>query len=162
MIKKIYVLVGPPGVGKSTWVEKEFQGECTIIGSDAILEAIAAEEGKTYNEVFEKYIKVADKMMWQEFDSVVSNNCYPIVIDRTNMSIKSRSKIFERLKNFHRGHGYTIEAVVFAIPEKKEWDRRLASRPGKTIPDFVIKNMVTSFQMPTVQEGFNTINPITD
>jgi predicted kinase len=162
MTKNIYILVGPPGVGKSTWVEKEFQGECTIISSDAIIQAVADDEGKTYNDVFQKYIKVADKLMWQEFDSAVSNGCYPIVIDRTNMSVKSRAKIFERLKNFHKGHGYTIEAVVFALPEKKEWDRRLASRPGKTIPDFVIKNMVASFEMPTVQEGFNSINPITN
>ena len=39
--KNIYILVGPPGVGKSTWVEKEFQGECTIISSDAIIQAVA-------------------------------------------------------------------------------------------------------------------------
>ena len=156
MTKDMYILVGPPGAGKSTWVEREFQGECSIVSSDAILEAVAAREGKTYDDIFQKYIKVADKMMWQEFDSVVSNECYPIVIDRTNMSVGARAKFFERLKNFHRGHGYKIHAVVFPKPEDAEYQRRL-NRPGKTIPPHVIQSMLASFVMPTVSEGFETV-----
>lgn len=161
-MKNIYILVGPPGAGKSTWIEKEFQGECTIIGTDAILEAIAEEEGKTYNEVFTKYIKVADRMMIEEFDKAVDAGCYPIVVDRTNMSIKSRARFFERLRNFHKGHKYTLHAVVFPKPEDKEHERRLNNRPGKTIPWEVINGMLASFQMPTIQEGFASVTIIED
>lgn len=160
MSKDIYILVGPPGVGKSTWVEKEFQGECTIISTDDIIQAVADDEGKTYNEVFPKYMKVAESLMWKEFDSVVSNKCYPIVVDRTNMSVKSRAKFFERLKNFHKGHGYKIHAVVFPIPGKEEWKRRLDSRPGKTIPEHIVQSMLKSFEMPSEREGFDTVSAI--
>lgn len=160
-MKNIYILVGPPGSGKSTWTEKEFQGECSIISTDNIIQAVADDEGKTYNDVFSKYIKVAEAMMWQEFDSVVSNNCYPIVIDRTNMNRKSRGKFFARLAMFHKGHGYQIHAVVFPKPEDEEYERRL-NRPGKTIPWEVINGMLASFQMPTTEEGFATVTIIED
>lgn len=160
MSKEMYILVGPPAAGKSTWIEKEFQGECSIIGSDAILEAIAEENGQTYDEVFSKYMKVADRMMWEEFDKCVDGNCYPIVVDRTNMSVKARAKFFDRLKNFHKNHGYKIHAVVFPKPEDAEYQRRLNSRPGKTIPSHVITSMLANFQMPTTQEGFSTVTII--
>lgn len=165
MTKRIAILIGAPGVGKSTWIQKEFQGECTLIGSDAILETIAADEGLTYNDVFQKYIKVADRMMWQEFDKVVEVGYDPIIVDRTNMSVKARAKFFERLKNFHKGHGYTVEAIVFPMPgtEKlsaEEWNRRLDSRPGKTIPNHVLSSMIEHYEAPTLSEGFAKITVI--
>lgn len=160
MSRNIYILVGAPAAGKSTWTEKEFQGECAIISSDAILESIAESEGKTYDEVFAQYMKAAEAMMWREFDRVITEGCYPIVIDRTNMSVKSRGKIFERLRNFHKGHGYKIHAVVFPKPEDAEHKRRLNSRPGKTIPPHIITSMIASFQMPTEAEGFESVTII--
>jgi predicted kinase len=158
MTKRIIMLVGVPASGKSTWTEKEFQGECSIISTDNIIQDLADDQGKTYNDVFQKYIKVAEAMMWQEFDSVVSNGCYPIVIDRTNMTVKSRGKFFERLKNFHRNHGYEIEAVVFKTPEETEWNRRLNSRVGKTIPQHVLESMARSYEQPRLTEGFTKVS----
>lgn len=160
-MKNIYILVGPPGSGKSTWVEKEFQGECFVVSSDKIIEEIAAEKNQTYNEVFH-YAKVAESMMWQEFDKAIETKHDPIVVDRTNMSVKSRRRFFERLRNFHKGHGYQLHAVVFPKPEDKEHERRLNSRPGKTIPWEVINGMLASFQMPTTQEGFVSVTIIED
>ena len=148
--------------GKSTWIEKVFQGECTVISTDNIIEYIASIQGSTYDEVFSQYIKPAEQMMWCEFDDAVKSKYYPIVIDRTNMSIKSRAKFFERLKNFHKGHTYKIHAVVYPKPDDVEHERRLNSRPGKTIPPQVLRSMISSFQMPTLGEGFSSITIIED
>ena len=160
MTKNIYILVGPPAAGKSTWVEKEFQGECHVVSTDDIIQEIADNDGKTYNETFAKYIKAAEVIMWQEFDRMVNGDYNPIVVDRTNMSVKSRRRFFERLRNFHKGHGYQLHTVVFPKPEDEEYERRLNSRPGKTIPEPVINGMLASFEMPTESEGFTSIRVI--
>lgn len=162
MSKDLYILIGPPGVGKSTWVQKHFQGECVVVSSDNILEEIAAETGTTYNETFNKYMKAADRMMWEEFDRVIEERHHPVVFDRTNMSRGARARVFNRLKQFHRGHGYTIHAVVIPKPDEAEHKRRLASRPGKTIPENVVESMIRSFEFPSVEEGFDSILIIED
>ena len=97
MTKTIYMLIGIPGVGKSTWIEKFFQDECFVVSTDNIIQEIADETNSTYDDVFSKYIKVADRMMWESFDKFIEGLYNPIIIDRTNLSIKSRSKFFDRL-----------------------------------------------------------------
>ena len=57
------------------------------------------------------------------------------------------------MKNYHKS------AIVFTIAEGKV-RRRLERRKiktGKDIPEFVIKNMTTSFEFPTKSEGFDKI-----
>jgi hypothetical protein len=53
MKKTIYVLVGPPSVGKSTWIKQTF-GEVKpyIINRDDLAEKVAEEYGWTYDDMF--------------------------------------------------------------------------------------------------------------
>jgi tRNA uridine 5-carbamoylmethylation protein Kti12 len=46
---------------------------------------------------------------------------------------------------------------VFPTPPEDELKRRLGSRPGKNIPDNVIKKMIKGFTLPTPEEGFDEI-----
>ena len=51
--KKIFVLVGPPAVGKSTWIKSTFQkNDPYIINRDAIVEEVASQMGMTYDDMF--------------------------------------------------------------------------------------------------------------
>ena len=160
MTKDLYILVGPPASGKTTWIQKEFQGEVFTVSTDDIIQEIADEEDTTYNEAFAKYIKAAERMMWEDFDHLVGGDYSPIIVDRTNMSVSSRRRFFERLRKFHKGHGYRIHAVVFSKPDDDEYERRLNSRPGKTIPEAVVSGMLASYQPPTEAEGFATVQNI--
>jgi len=74
-----------------------------------------------------------------------------IIWDQTSVSAASRRKKFASLPD------YEHVAVVFGTPEPAELTRRLAGRPGKTIPDAVLQNMVDSFEEPTEAEGFQEI-----
>lgn len=74
-----------------------------------------------------------------------------VIWDQTSVSVKSRKIKFRLLPDY-----YAI-AVVFSTPDPDEHARRLANRPGKTIPDYAITKMIKSFQMPTEAEGFKEI-----
>ena len=50
--KKMFVLVGPPSVGKSTWIQSTFDTQPYIINRDDLVEQVAAEYGWTYDDMF--------------------------------------------------------------------------------------------------------------
>ena len=47
----VYMLVGVPASGKSTWVSNQKFEDVIIASSDAYIDTVAAKSGKTYNEV---------------------------------------------------------------------------------------------------------------
>ena len=154
---KCTILVGVPGSGKSTWFSKNKTASMAPISTDNIIEFMGSLFGFTYDQIFSDSIKLADKIMWKrlEWNAERSND---VVIDRTNLTAKSRKKFIDYLKPY----GYEFEAVVFPLPgtvefSEEEWFRRLDSRQGKTIPNAVLASMVNSAQMPSEEEGFTTI-----
>lgn len=50
--KKIYVLVGPPSVGKSTWIRQN-AADAYVVSSDEITIQVARERGMTYDDMFD-------------------------------------------------------------------------------------------------------------
>jgi len=148
---KLYVLIGVPGSGKSTWVKsQDWAEDCAYISTDIHVESYANSVGKTYSEVFDEYMSTAVELMVQDVISARTAG-KDIIWDQTSTSIKSRKRKFNMLPDY-----YAI-AVVFRTPEKEELARRLASRPGKEIPDYVMRSMISSWDEPTEDEGFAEI-----
>lgn len=147
----VYVLVGVPGSGKSTWIRnQDWALGLTVVSTDAFVEQEAQRLGKTYNDVFADYMPTAVKLM---ADQVVAARTagHDIIWDQTSTTVASRKKKFNMLPNYH------AVAVVFATPEPAELERRLASRPGKNIPWAVMQGMISGFKAPTEAEGFDEI-----
>jgi predicted kinase len=147
---KCNILVGLPASGKSTFLEK-VQAR-NVASSDNIIDQIAKERGSTYNEVFADAMSIADAQFWKQIKAYCEAG-EDFDVDRTNMSVKSRKRIIDILKPY----GYTIDAIVFEKPDDAEWNRRLNSRIGKTIPKHVLNVMEQNFVMPTEAEGFSEI-----
>jgi predicted kinase len=147
----VYVLVGVPGSGKSTWIQnQDWAGNCVTVSTDAFVEQEALRQGRTYNEVFDDYMPTAVKLM---ADQVVEAReaGQDIIWDQTSTTVASRKKKFKMLPNY-----YAV-AVVFPTPEPAELERRLAGRPGKNIPWNVMQGMISGFKTPTEEEGFDEI-----
>jgi predicted kinase len=148
---KLYVLVGVPGSGKSTWVaHQEWADQCAYISTDIHVERYARNEGKTYNQVFDEFMPKAVELM---ADDVVQarEEGKDIIWDQTSCTMVSRRRKFNMLPDY-----YAI-AVVFKTPPAGDLMKRLASRPGKGIPWNVVSSMINNFEMPTEDEGFKEI-----
>lgn len=153
-----YMLIGCPGSGKSTFIQKNlldfpYNEECEfpvpfVTGTDAIIERIAEAVEETYHNIFKDVYKFAEKLFWKDIVAAAEDR-QDIVLDRTNMTKAGRSKFFRALD------GYRFEAIVFPVP--KDLDKRLASRIDKNIPKHVITGMINSFDMPSMEEGFDAI-----
>ena len=148
---KLYVLIGVPGSGKSTWVaNQKWAADCAYVSTDSHVEEYAKSVGKTYNEVFTDYMPTAVDLMTQDVIRAREAG-KDIIWDQTSTTINSRRRKFRMLPDY-----YAI-AVVFPTPEIKELSRRLGSRPGKNIPHYVMDRMIEGFVMPSEEEGFAEI-----
>ena len=157
-MSKIEVLVGLPGSGKSTFVNNVFGADhknVFIYSTDSVIEQVAADNGKTYNECFKDVIKQATLGMDSLLHDVVRNNLR-VVWDQTNMASKKRRSILSKFPSSYRKVCWCI-APPRSTEEWNELNRRLDSRPGKTIPEYVIQSMVDSYIEPELDEGFDYI-----
>ena len=151
-----YILVGVPGSGKSTWINNQmFDWNNTVVAStDNHVDQEARRQGKTYNDVWQSTMPAAVQHMAQTVRDAVRDGLN-IVWDQTSTAVPARAKKLRMLPR-----NYRKIAVVFPTPDDKELARRLANRPGKNIPDSVMKQMISGFVMPTKEEGFDEIRVI--
>lgn len=148
---KLYMLIGVPGSGKSTWAaNQDWAADCAYISTDTYVEEHAKKVGKTYTEVFNDVMGDAVAHM---LDSVLiaCSQEQDIIWDQTSTTIATRAKKLRMLPNYH------AIAVVFPTPYPDELWRRLDSRPGKVIPEVIVDSMIVKWEEPTEEEGFHEI-----
>lgn len=149
---KIFMLIGVPGSGKSTWIKNQkFDKSIVIASTDNHIEEYAKSVAKTYNEVFRDFVDQANTLMNKDIESAVSKNL-DIVWDQTNTTSTARRKKLRKIPQH-----YERIAVVFATPIHEELQLRLSSRPDKHIPAAIMNTMIANFQNPTLDEGFSSI-----
>ena len=121
-----------------------------MISTDNFVEAYANQQGRTYSEVFGDYMLTAIDLMIQQV-AFAQQHGHTVIWDQTSVTVASRRKKFRMLPD------YQHIAVVFKTPDPEELSRRLVSRPGKIIPEEIVKDMIDRFEMPTLAEGFQEI-----
>lgn len=150
-MNKLYVLVGVPGSGKSTWIKnQDWVGDTPVVSTDFFVEEYAKMQGKTYSEVFQEYMPIAVRLMANQVH-IARANRKDIIWDQTSTTVETRAKKIRMLPDYYK------IAVVFKVPEPDELVRRLTSRPGKNIPAEVMESMIKNFEIPTEDEGFDEI-----
>ena len=152
-MNKCYQLIGVPGAGKSTWIKNQIWAlGMPVVGTDMFVEIEAHRQGKTYSEVFNDYMPIAVRLMLTHALTCQANKL-DFIWDQTSTTVASRKRKFNTLLPSQYEH----IAVVFETPSRIELKRRLASRPGKEIPDSVMEGMLASFEFPSLEEGFKEI-----
>jgi predicted kinase len=149
-MNKLYVLVGVPGSGKSTWIKNQpWALGLTVVSTDSFVEAYAHAQGKTYTEVFKDYMPTAVDLMTQQVIRARELG-HSIIWDQTSTTVATRAKKIRMLPDYYK------IAVVFETPSA-ELHAKMLDRPGKEIPDEIVQDMINKFEMPTTAEGFDQI-----
>lgn len=167
MSKICAILVGAPASGKSTF-RTELLGRVaskqqqvtpiwTTISTDDLVEQYAKSRGETYSEAWPGYIKEAERIAFAQLKYAVDSKDDVIIIDRTHMSKAARAKMMNMVKE--RSNEYKFIAFTFHC-EANEHERRLPSRPGKTIPAEALLDMQRRYEAPSLDEGFDYIQHI--
>lgn len=158
--KIFYMLCGVPGSGKTTWVNqlyKDYSTSAVIrsLSTDDIIDDIGRRYGLTYNEVFGDITYSFAEKIINKLAPTVFERADIVIWDQTNLTVKSRAKKLLMVpSNFQK------IAIVFEVPEHEELHKRLNNRPGKSIPNKVLNNMIGSYIHPTKTEGFSEIRLI--
>lgn len=148
---KIFLLVGVPLSGKTTWIKKNYPG-IKVISRDEIVMKLAGT--KDYNLAFDFVDqKEVDRFLMNELELASKSN-FSVIVDMTNLNKKRRAKNLRNFINFKK------IAIVFPFLTDDEYQLRNKKRneeENKYIPLGVIKNMITTYQEPSKEEGFDEI-----
>ena len=149
---KLFMLIGLPGAGKSTWIRNQtLTDDAIILSTDAYIEDRALAEDKTYSEAFEDHIYDATSQLHEDLEYAMQNG-KDIVWDQTNLTLRGRREKLSRVMG-----SYEKIAVVFNTPD--DIGERLMKREsaGKIIPVSILTSMKNSYEPPTRFEGFSQI-----
>ena len=148
----VMLLVGPPLSGKSTWIRNNFPETTVISRDEIILELYGSRDyDKAFREVDQKEV---DRILDLRLKSASAKGG-SVIIDMTNMVAKRRIANL----NYFRKNYYKV-CVIFPILSEEQYASRNKKRfaqESKDIPDYVIKRMISQYQEPTLDEGFDKI-----
>ena len=159
---KIYVLVGPPGVGKSHWVRQNVQ-DPYVISYDNIVDAVRSPLGLKYDDVAGARGKAFSKEIKSRFKDLVAgaaDSGQDIVVDMTNMGVKARKRALDSIKG--REIDFEKIAVFFDFRGMEDLvqqsvDRRSQELDDKHLSPGIIRGMIGGLELPTREEGFDDI-----
>lgn len=148
--KRVFVLAGPPGCGKSTWVRNNMTIGSEWVSRDNVRFAFL-QPGDGYfdheTEVFDTFINYINQTLKHpDIDTVY--------IDATHLNKRSRDKTVRRL---YKENINEINCVCFSTP-KAVCHKRNELREGLAkVPASAIDNMFESYFYPGVNENFDHV-----
>ena len=148
--KKLYVMCGVPGSGKSTWALEhipKMEGNTAYVSRD-IIRLSKLKDSDDYfskeNEAFAEFIETIRKKI---------EVCNSVVVDATHITPGARRKLFMSI-----GASALENVEVIMVVIKVDLETALSQNRNRTgrclVPDKTITNMYHSFVMPSINEHF--------
>ena len=149
---KLYILIGLPASGKSTYAKwlSEYNN-AVIISSDDIREKWygSAEVQGDNNKIFSYMQKLTVENLLEKRD---------VIYDATNVTLNSRSFLRHYTPLLDIRKNISLEGVIFATPFTECCERNL--KRDRAVPVSVMDKMYRRFTPPLLNEGFDTFKII--
>ena len=159
-------MIGVSGSGKTTWVNSH-KGYI-VCSTDSIIEQLAEIMGISYTEAFNyvqdnKKFEYITKKFFEKIRNCIMHD-KDFVIDRTHLKRNVRISLINELKTIAMENGKNLEliAISIEIPQNIIFERlkKREKKTKKSIPKKVIVEQINSFDIPTLDEGFDAIERI--
>ena len=148
--KKVFIMCGPPGSGKSTWVRERLTSNDEWISRDNVRFSIVREDEDYFShedDVFDTFINYINQ-------TLENPEIEYVFVDATHINYRSRHKTISRI---HMKNVGELNCVCFITPLASCLDRNGKRSGRERVPDAAVANMFNSFNLPTEKEKFNHV-----
>ena len=144
----LYLMVGCPGSGKSTFLKKRTKlNNAVIISRDAIRFSIV----KPDEEYFSHEDEVVE-IFWEQINKALSEN-KDVFVDQTSLTPRSRKWLLQHVT------GYKYANIIWIDEDLDTCLKRNRMRRGTRsyVPEESVRRMFSQFIEPSLDEGFYRI-----
>lgn len=146
-MSKMYMVIGAPGCGKSTYIQNHLKENELVISRDKIRFGMLNDNDEYFSkekEVYNEFIK--------QIDAAIAADA-TFYVDQTSLNAAARNKLFSRLKK----RPDKVIGIYFTTSLDTILQRN-AQRTGRAlVPEDAVINMFNSLTKPTLEEGFDEI-----
>ena len=149
MNNTLYIAVGLPGSGKSTYAKNFIKDkEIEYLSSDELRAVYGkSEEDQTVTPLVFGHIK-------RKVDEFLKDG-KNVMVDATSVNRRERSDYINSAKKY----GAKVVAIVFKMDRQGLIDRnkKRGEQGGRVVPDWVIDKMLAKFEEPSYSEGIDVM-----
>ena len=149
MNNTLYIAVGLPGSGKSTYAKNFIKGKDIEYLSSDELRAVygKGEDDQTVTPIVFGHIK-------RKVDEFLKDG-KNVLVDATSVNRRERSDYINSAKKY----GAKVVALVFKMDRNGliARNKKRGEEGGRVVPDWVIDKMLNKYEEPSSDEGIDTI-----
>ena len=147
MLKKLYIMIGPAGSGKTTWVRNHAKpGKSAHISRDEIRFSMVGEDEYYFSKENEVYVEYCKEI----HDALHCPWVEEVYADATHLNKKSRERLIKEI--YISPEWVEIHAIVI-MPTLTTCLAQNAFRSGRErVPETVICNMYNGYQNPYLDD----------